>query len=640
MLQTGQTINGSYEVLEPVGEGGAGQVFLAWHKNLQKKVVIKRIKDDYVGRINERGEADILKNLRHSNLPQVYDFIQMDREVYTVIDYIDGNSLAEYISAGVRFDEFQLIKWLRELCDALDYLHTQNPPIIHSDIKPSNIMVDSNGKICLIDFNISTGEDDENRITGYSEAYASPEQVRRVQTYKSGGDYKKIRLDARSDIFSLGATFYHLMTLKNPMKVMNDYILPWDDNLPYSDLFTSIIKKALEASPKKRFQSAAEMLNSINTMKLRDSRYRRLKRSQFIYTLVFACMLAGGGLMISRGAVIRNEENFDRSYSAIVAGAADDDQDNTINSSLSLLNDRKYTDLLKVRTKEKADLLFLTANAYFEKDDYNNAVKFYAMAIEADGSSPEYFRDYAIALARSGDTAKAEAVLKKGIDKGMKDPDLYLAMAELAADSKNWKEAIKDYEKVISSTDNEDTLGRAYTLCARAYAEDRDFEKADKLLEKAGNEVDETWKMRIIRERGSVCIRYLEENGEAADKEWIKTAEECFTVLTGSDSATENDWLNLATIKEMSGDINSAEKVLQSIEGKYPDDYKIPMKMAQYELIIQADRNEALRDYSDAEKYYEQAEQLYEKVKNSGAGDDEMQKLEKLMQEVHDKGWL
>ena len=159
MLKAGSLINSIYQVIEPIGEGGAGQVFLAWHKNLQKNVVIKRIKDKYVGRINERGEADILKKLHHRYIPQVYDFIQMDQEVYTVIDYVDGNTLSDYIKANVRFDEYQIVKWLKQLCEALDYLHTQIPPIIHSDIKPSNIMVDSNGDIRLIDFNISFGED-------------------------------------------------------------------------------------------------------------------------------------------------------------------------------------------------------------------------------------------------------------------------------------------------------------------------------------------------------------------------------------------------------------------------------------------------------------------------------------------------
>ena len=218
MLDEGQIINNTYQVQVPVGEGGAGQVYLAWHKNLKKKVVIKRIKDDYIGRVNERGEADILKNLRHRYLPQVYDFIQMGKEVYTVIDFIDGNSLLEYIQAGIRFDEAQTIKWLKQLLDALDYLHSQKPPIIHSDIKPSNIMVDKNGDICLIDFNISFDENDRKKISGYSEGYASPEQVQKVQMYSTGGNYLGIHIDARSDIFSLGASFYHMMTRLNPIE--------------------------------------------------------------------------------------------------------------------------------------------------------------------------------------------------------------------------------------------------------------------------------------------------------------------------------------------------------------------------------------------------------------------------------------
>ena len=174
-------------------------------------VVIKRIKDNYVGRINERKEADILKNIKHSNLPQVYDFIQMDTEVYTVMDYIDGNTMMEYIKAGVRFDEPQTIKWLKDLCTALHYLHSQNPPIIHSDIKPSNIMIGSDGNICLIDFNISLNDPDNPMTTGYSKNYAAPEQLSGISSKKVQGAVA----DVRTDIFSLGASFYQLMSRKN-----------------------------------------------------------------------------------------------------------------------------------------------------------------------------------------------------------------------------------------------------------------------------------------------------------------------------------------------------------------------------------------------------------------------------------------
>ena len=185
-LDKDNVINGMYKIIKPIGEGGTGDIFLAWHLNLKKNVVIKRIKDDFVGKVNERGEADILKKLHHRYLPQVYDFIQTGNEVYTVMDYIEGNTLKDYIDAKIRFNEAQIIKWLKQLCEALDYLHSQQPAIIHSDIKPSNIMITPDGDVCLIDFNISFSADGTDQLTGCTEAYASPEQIRKVKSLMAG----------------------------------------------------------------------------------------------------------------------------------------------------------------------------------------------------------------------------------------------------------------------------------------------------------------------------------------------------------------------------------------------------------------------------------------------------------------------
>lgn len=640
MLETGQVVNEIYQVLEPIGEGGAGQVFLAWHKHLQKKVVIKRIKDSFVGRINERGEADILKKLHHRYLPQVYDFIQMDNEVYTVIDYIDGNPLLDYINENVRFDEFQIVKWLKQLCEALDYLHSQNPPIIHSDIKPSNIMVDVSGDICLIDFNISFDENDMKKVSGYTDGYASPEQIRKVEMYTTGGNYLDVHLDARSDIFSLGASIYHIMTLQNPITIMSSNAPLWETSLPlpYSELLIAIIEKALRRNPNDRYQSARAMLNDLETMRIRDKRYRRLNRAQLIYNVFFAGLLVAGGFLVARGSVLRNAEDFDAQYAQIVAEADLDDYNKTISDSIDLLNNRKYEKLLENRTKEKADLLFLIANAYFENDDYENAISFYEKTIQSDDSNPEYFRDHAIANARTGNIDKATEILNDGIERGLSDADLYLVNAEIKNVEGSWDAAIEDFQKVIKTTGNENTLGRAYTLCARAYRSSGDLYGARDILETAYKVVNDTWRLRVLREEGATCIQYIEENG--GDEEWLEAAEKCYGTLTNSERATFNDWMNYSLIKEMRGEDSESILILEHAKEKYPEEYRIPMRQAMFEIDMQTRTEENDRNYRKAEEYYEEAERLYGKAKNSGDSDDEMQRLEGLMQEVYDKGWL
>lgn len=100
-----------------------------------------KIKDEVRGKVKSRQEADILKNLKHPYLPRVYDFIQTEDGVYTVMDYIQGENMDDAVKKHGKYSQRQVKKWAEQLGEALDYLYSQNPPIIHSDIKPANIML-------------------------------------------------------------------------------------------------------------------------------------------------------------------------------------------------------------------------------------------------------------------------------------------------------------------------------------------------------------------------------------------------------------------------------------------------------------------------------------------------------------------
>lgn len=640
MLEIGSIISETYEVKEPIGEGGAGEVFLAWHRNLQKNVVIKRIKDNYVGRINERGEADILKRLHHQYLPQVYDFIQIDREVYTVIDYIDGNTLMDYISQGIRFDEAQVLRWLRQLCEALDYLHTQSPPIIHSDIKPSNIMINKSGDICLIDFNISIDEGDMKKMSGYSAGYASPEQILKVQRYTTGGNYQDICLDAKSDIFSLGASIYHAMTLTSPVEVLTRNGDIWDvpRPMPYSQLLLDIIERAIKRDVAERYQTANDMLSDVLSIRVRDRRYNRLKRIKTVYTVSWLIVFAVGVGLVVKSRSLLNEERFYARYEEIVESAKTDEYEKTISETIELLNDQKYVSVLEHKPREKADLFYMIANSYFENNEYENAIPFYQDTIQTDSSNPEYFRDFAIAEARMGSVGEAEDILKEGIEKGLEDDDLYLVQAEIESAKGQADNAIADFEKAIEITGNENTMGRAYLLLSKEYRSEGDFANARSTLDRAIPNVNDLWRRRMYREEGSLCLEYIEANGK--DDDWLDKAEDCYSSLTNLPTGTINDWLNYSLVLHMKGDLEEAETLLEQIKHKYPEEYVIPLRQALFEIELQSEKDAKSRGYHKAEAYYNEAKRYYGKQINGGANDDEMEYLESLMQDIYDKGWL
>ena len=171
-------LSSNYKIIQKIGEGNSGEVYLAIHKNLNKKVVLKKIKSEVRDFMDKRAEVDLLKNLRYSHLPQVLDFLQIDRDVYTVMDYIPGKSFKQYLDAGTVFEERDVIYWAKQISDTLVYLHTRRPPIIHSDLKPANIMLMPDGNICVIDFNISSSLNRTGAVvTGATKGYAPPEQI-------------------------------------------------------------------------------------------------------------------------------------------------------------------------------------------------------------------------------------------------------------------------------------------------------------------------------------------------------------------------------------------------------------------------------------------------------------------------------
>ena len=197
MLKAGDIVGGIYQVIREIGHGGTGVVYLAYHLNLRKYIVLKRITKQISSMENLRREADILKQLRHTNIPQIYDFVIENGEVFTVMDYIEGTSLKEYIRGANCCSEDLLLGWLRDLTDVLVYLGSRKPPVIHSDIKPENIIITPQGVPVLIDFNISIAQDAGSKVAGMTRNYASPEQGYIASETMAGRD-PGMKIDTRS----------------------------------------------------------------------------------------------------------------------------------------------------------------------------------------------------------------------------------------------------------------------------------------------------------------------------------------------------------------------------------------------------------------------------------------------------------
>lgn len=210
-LSPGQNLNNRYRIVTLLGQGGFGAVYKAWDTNLNGPCAVKENLDTSPAAQSQFArEASILFNLRHPSLPRVSDhFLIPEQGQYLVMDYIEGEDLLEKLKAsGSALPSELVLHWIGQVCDALNYMHSRQPPIIHRDIKPSNIKITPEGQAVLVDFGISKIYDPELSTTrgaqGVTPGFSPPEQ------YGTG------HTDERSDVYSLAATLYTLLTGQIP----------------------------------------------------------------------------------------------------------------------------------------------------------------------------------------------------------------------------------------------------------------------------------------------------------------------------------------------------------------------------------------------------------------------------------------
>lgn len=233
-LKAGEVLRNRYRIRRIIGQGGMGSIYLADDLRLEgRQCAIKEVEhdrslpSDLIRQAREQfmREATVLARLDHPNLPKVSDFFSVGGRDYLTMDYVPGKDLRTVINEARQKDEFipesEVLAWASQLADALDYLHSQDPPILHRDIKPSNLKLTPTGLLKLVDFGlVKILASDEVTITilqGRGTALYTP-----LEQY--GGDVG--HTDARSDIYSFGATLYHLLTNQPPLEARERFLHP------------------------------------------------------------------------------------------------------------------------------------------------------------------------------------------------------------------------------------------------------------------------------------------------------------------------------------------------------------------------------------------------------------------------------
>jgi serine/threonine protein kinase len=271
MAAVGSLLQNRYRIIRELGHGGMGTVYEALDQRINCLVALKQtsVSDNEQARRAFEREASLLGNLRHAALPKVMDYFTEDNADFLVMEFIPGQDLAELLEQrNAPFEQMQVLRWARDLLKVLEYLHEQNPAIVHRDIKPSNLKLTKQGELFLLDFGLAKGAAGQmptlatsRSVHGYTPVYAALEQILGQGT------------DPRSDLYSLGATVYHLLTGRPPIDAPTRFSEIEDDRPdplppivtlnPKVTIDVAIIDKALSVKRRGRPGSAAEMREAI-----------------------------------------------------------------------------------------------------------------------------------------------------------------------------------------------------------------------------------------------------------------------------------------------------------------------------------------------------------------------------------------
>ncbi len=271
-LEAGVVLIGRYEIVRRIGGGGMGAVYYAKDRNLgdQPRAVKEMVQSNLDESQHEKAIGDfkresmLLASLEHPSIPTIYDYFYDEgaARFYLVMKYISGGDFLARLrnAAGGRIDEQTVTDWAVQVADVLDYLHNRRPPIIYRDLKPANLMIDGNsGRVMLIDFGIARWVNKEEKgVTAVGTmGYAPPELF-------SG------KVEPRSDLYSLGATMFHLLTGSDPQDnplLIFDFtknLRPRQIHPALSNEMERILMRSVEYKPEARFRSAAEMRDALS----------------------------------------------------------------------------------------------------------------------------------------------------------------------------------------------------------------------------------------------------------------------------------------------------------------------------------------------------------------------------------------
>ena len=634
MLEIGSLLDGKYKILNKIGQGGMSVVYLAMNEKANKQWAIKEMRKEKnknyeIMKQSLITETNLLKELKHPYLPSIADIIESDDTIIIVMDYVEGRPLSDILTEEGTIEEDKVADYAIQLCDVLDYLHSQKPPIIYRDLKPANIMLRPDGKITLIDFGTARkyNYDSVSDTTCLGTiGYAAPEQF--------AGETLR-QTDARTDIYNLGATMYHLLTGVNPSEPPYELypIRRWDESL--SNGLEKIILRATRKDPDKRFNDCKEMSYALQHFRDLDDSYIATQKKKIF---LFAASLILSFTFFSMAIVVNGMEKREISkvYNNYLSEAA-------LKIASTGSKNVVDTDILKL-FKDAINVSPNSTEAYIRMLDYycdlgqtrNGLMAISAMIASGTGDLGNnddlmmrmgqiYFLGNSKDTEFDIDYGTAARYFDKVNIKKYPQAKYYSSLARsLSEIGTDWNIIVKDMKNVdeyLNTEVNEEEKAEIYITLSKIYRAnafaiqkvgEKPFDKAMELLNKAGEILNSSYTDKNLKDKylpelyfGFADAYYRRANVEPDEKESRNDLYEAVSyyeryLIFATTAQTVLFKNRIGDIYRALGEYKRAVEEYEDIIEKYPEDATAYISLATMLLIDMKDVNTSAMIYMKA----------------------------------------
>lgn len=634
MLEIGSLLDGKYKILNKIGQGGMSVVYLAMNEKANKQWAIKEMRKEKnknyeIMKQSLITETNLLKELKHPYLPSIADIIESDDTIIIVMDYVEGRPLSDILTEEGTIEEDKVADYAIQLCDVLDYLHSQNPPIIYRDLKPANIMLRPDGKITLIDFGTARkyNYDSVSDTTCLGTiGYAAPEQF--------AGETLR-QTDARTDIYNLGATMYHLLTGVNPSEPPYELypIRRWDESL--SNGLEKIILRATRKDPDKRFNDCKEMSYALQHFRDLDDSYIATQKKKIF---LFAASLILSFTFFSMAIVVNGMEKreiskvYNNYLSEAALKIASTGSENVVDTDILKL----FQDAINVSPN--------STEAYIRMLDYycdlgqtrNGLMAISAMIASGTGDLSNnddlmmrmgqiYFLGNSKDTEFNIDYGTAARYFDKVNIKKYPQAKYYSSLSKsLSEIGMDWNIIVKDMKNVdeyLNTEVNEEEKAEIYITLSKIYRAnafaiqkvgEKPFDKAMELLNKAGEILNSSYTDKNLKDKylpelyfGFADAYYRRANVEPDEKESRNDLYEAVSyyeryLIFATTSQTVLFKNRIGDIYRALGEYKRAVEEYEDIIEKYPEDATAYISLATMLLIDMKDVNTSAMIYMKA----------------------------------------